>query len=104
MRPTRRTWPQKKTVGPSNVITFLGIEIDSVSQEVRLPVEKLRRLRETLQSFERKRNATKHEMQVLIGILSHAATVVRPGRLFLRRLIDAFKTPRKSNRNRKFLF
>ena len=84
----------QKTVGPSNVITFLGIELDSVAQEVRLPVEKLRRLRETLLRFERKRNASKHEMQVLIGILSHAATVVRPGRLFLRRLIDASKIPR----------
>ena len=66
----------------STVITFLGIELDSVAQEVRLPAEKLTRLRESPSRFEHKRHATKHELQVLIGILSHAAAVVRPGRVF----------------------
>ena len=35
--------------------------------------------------------ASKHELQVLLGYLSHAATVVQPGRAFLHRLIDATK-------------
>ena len=77
----------------STVITFLGIELDSVAQEVRLPAEKLTRLRESPSRFEHKRHATKHELQVLIGILSHAAAVVRPGRVFLRQLITS-KIPR----------
>ena len=84
----------EKTVGPTTAITFLGIELDSVAQEVRLPAEKLARLRESLSRFEHKRHATKHELQVLIGILGHAAAVVRPGRVFLRQLIDTSKIPR----------
>ena len=32
-----------KTVQPTQVITFLGLELDSVAMEVRLPVDKLNR-------------------------------------------------------------
>ena len=46
-----------------------------------------------LAEWDRKRNASKHELQRLLGYLSHAATVVRPGRAFLRRLIDIRKKP-----------
>ena len=83
-----------KTVGPSNVLTFLGIEIDSVSQELRLPADKLERLRRILGRWGRKRWATKHDLQVLIGYLGHAAAVVRPGRAFMRNLIEASKKRR----------
>ena len=76
-----------KTVGPSTVLTFLGIEIDSVSQELRLPADKLSRLCESLSQWERKRNASKHELQVIIGLLNHAAAVVRPGRVLLGNLL-----------------
>lgn len=84
-----------KTVGPSTVLTFLGIEIDSVSQELRLPADKLSRLHESLSQWERKRNASKHKLQVIIGLLNHAAAVVRPGRVFARQLIDASKLPQR---------
>ena len=83
-----------KTVGPATVLTFLGIEVDSVSQELRLPEEKLSRLRALLSQWSTKRHASKHDLQVLLGHLSHAATVVRPGRVFLRQLIDTTKLPR----------
>ena len=33
-----------KTEGPSTVITFLGIEVDTVDRVLRLPEEKLQRL------------------------------------------------------------
>ena len=38
-------------------------------------------------------NASKHELQVFIGLLSHVATVVRPGRTFIHQLIDISKRP-----------
>ena len=34
-----------KVEGPSTVLTFLGIEIDSVAEELRLPREKLDRIK-----------------------------------------------------------
>ena len=84
-----------KVEGPSTVLTFLGIEIDSSAQELRLPAEKLRRLNSMLAEWLRKRSATKRELQSLIGLLNHAATVVPPGRTFIRQIIETMKIPRK---------
>ena len=36
----------EKTVGPSTIITFLGIEIDSVAQQLKLPNDKLSHLQQ----------------------------------------------------------
>lgn len=75
-----------KSVVLSTTITFLGIELDSVAQELRLPSIKLQRLRSSLAECESKRNASKHELQVLISHLHvrHATSVVRPHRVFIR--------------------
>ena len=71
--------------------------MDSEAQLLRLPTEKVDRLRQTLTHWRRKRHATKHELQVLIGLLNHAAAVVRPGRTFLRQLIETSKIPRRQS-------
>ena len=42
---------QEKTVGPSQVIQFVGITLDSVRQEARLLEDKLQKCRLLLQSF-----------------------------------------------------
>ena len=86
----------EKVEGPSSTLTFLGIEIDSVAREIRLPRSKLLRLQETLATWAGKKNATKHQLQCLIGQLNHAASVVRPGRTFLQHLIDTMKIPKLS--------
>ena len=84
-----------KVEGPSSVITFLGIEIDSLQQQVRLPREKLSQLLAALSSWVGRRNATKHQLQSIIGKLNHAAAVVRPGRTFIRHLIESMKKPKR---------
>ena len=86
-----------KVEGPCTCLTFLGIEIDSVEQVLRLPREKLARLQSLLQVWSRRRAASKHELQVLLGHLNHAAAVVRPGRSFLRELISAMKRLRRAD-------
>ena len=85
----------EKTVGPSTVITFLGIEIDSIAQQLRLPNDKLSRLQQALSHWERKRNASKQELETVIGCLSHVAVVVCAGRVFIHHLIDTSKIPRR---------
>ena len=79
---------QEKTVFPTTCITFLGLELDSILMEVRLPIEKLVKIRELLDYFICKRKATLKELQSLTGLLKFACSVVVPGRTFLRRLID----------------
>ena len=86
-----------KVAGPSTSITFLGITIDSLKQELRLPEDKLSRLLTTLRLWSSRRSATKRQLQSLIGQLSHAAAVVRPGRSFMRHLIDTMAIPRRQH-------
>jgi len=76
----------EKTCGPAVVIPLLGIELDSQQMVVRLPLEKLLKLKlRTLVAKWRKRKCcTKKELQSLAGHLSHACKVARPRRRFLR--------------------
>ena len=80
-----------KTESSSCQLTFLGIQIDTVAMELSLPPDKLSRTTETVLEWTSKRVATKKQLQSFIGTLSHAATVVTPGRTFLRCMIDTMK-------------
>ena len=73
---------------PTTTLVFLGIELDTVAMEMRLPADKLARLLQTLTEWRGKKACRKRELLSIIGVLSHACKVVRPGRTFLRRLID----------------
>ena len=77
-----------KTVGPSSSIPFVGIILDAVHMEARLPDDKLEKTRSLLLAFQSKQKVTLKELQSLIGVLNFACSVVVPGRAFLRRLID----------------
>ncbi len=77
-----------KTEGPTTCLTFLGIEIDSVAARLRLPADKLERLTLLLHEWAFKRSCLQKELESLIGLLNHACKVIRPGRSFLRRMLD----------------
>ena len=77
-----------KLVGPATLIEFLGILLDTLRLELRLPTDKLLRLRRLIQEWRGKHSCTKRELLSLIGQLQHACKVVRPGRTFLRRMIE----------------
>ena len=78
----------EKVKGPLTELEFLGIILDSVKGEIRLPNEKLVRLKLLVKQWSSKRACKKRELLSLIGHLSHACKVIRPGRPFLRRLIE----------------
>ena len=77
-----------KTEGPATCLVFLGIEIDTIAGELRLPQVKLQRLHSLLTQWGDKRVCSRKELESLIGLLNHACKVVRHGRSFLRRMID----------------
>ena len=78
-----------KVEGPSTELEFLGIMIDTVRMEVRLPDIKLERTRATVSEWLHKKNAKKREILSIVGVLQHAAKVVRPGRIFVGRMYSA---------------
>ena len=70
----------EKTVGPSTALTFLGIQIDTVAGTVSLPPEKLHQLHVLLEQWMNRRAPIKRDLLSLLGHLSHAATIIPPGR------------------------
>lgn len=86
-----------KTEGPATVLVFLGILIDSHKFELRLPIDKLKRLQATLRQWINKKVCTRKDLESLLGHLSHAATVVRQGRTFLRQLFPLLSLNRASH-------
>ena len=96
----------EKLEGPTTRLIFLGIEIDTTSGSMRLPEEKLARLHQALQSWVGRKACTRRELESLVGLLHHACRVIRPGRSFLRRMIDLLRIPRRQHHrlrlNRQF--
>ena len=85
----------EKLVDACTCLTFLGIEIDTRLGVLRLPAEKLSRFKSTVAQWVEKKTCTKRELLSLIGQLQHASAVVRPGRPFMRRMIDLSKSVSK---------
>ena len=81
----------EKVVGPSTVLEFLGFVIGTAAMEIRLPEEKLHHLKSLLRAWISRRSCTKQELLSLIGSVQHAGAVVKPGRIFLRRIIELSK-------------
>ena len=77
-----------KTVGPCTTLEFLGATIDTIAMEVRLPEDKIQKIKLKLDTLIRKEKATLKELQSLLGLLNFACFVVTPGRAFMRRIID----------------
>lgn len=77
-----------KTEGPSQILTFAGIELDCIKNEARLPKEKVEKSLSAIRILLGRRKVSLKELQSLIGLLNFACSVVVPGRVFLRRLIN----------------
>ena len=84
-----------KVDGPATSLTFLGLELDSVQQQIRLPPTKLDEILTELHDWSHRTKATKRSLLSLIGKLSFAARAVPAGHLFLQRLITLSTTVRQ---------
>ena len=90
-----------KTQGPLQVLEFMGIILDSLKMEARLPADKINRLSLLIKQFENKHSCTLKELQSLIGSLNFACKVVPPGGPFLQRMIDLTRNIKKSHHHIK---
>lgn len=68
---------------------FLGIKIDTIAMEARLPADKLQKAKTWVKTVLQQKQITRDDLRSLLGFLSFAAKVVIPGRIFLRRLFDS---------------
>ena len=81
-----------KCAGPATKMVFLGFELDTIRGMVQLPAEKMKRTLALVREWSGKKACKRRES--LLGHLQHAATVVRPGRTFVRRLIELLSVAR----------
>lgn len=84
----------EKDEGPATTISFLGMELDSVALEVRLPQEKLHRMRAELAKWRGRKACKKRDILSLIGVLSHACKARESGQVIpakAHRLVDSGK-------------
>lgn len=77
-----------KTFTASTTMEFLGITLDSTKMEARLPEAKLSKVKTILFSLLDKQSCSLRSLLSIVGLLNFACSVVKPGRAFLRRLID----------------
>jgi hypothetical protein len=77
-----------KLIGPCTELEYLGILLNSVLMTARLSDARMTAIRTALDTWHTRETCTVTELQSLVGTLSFAAKVVRPGRIFLRRMLD----------------
>ena len=82
---------QKKTVGPSRVLEFLGLIIDTVRREIRISSERLHEIRSELAEWKGRKKCKKRELLSILGKLNFCSQVVVPGHMFSCRLIQLSK-------------
>ena len=78
----------EKTFWGQTVLTFLGYLLDTVNQQIGIPIEKLVKAREMIDYVinKRDRKITVHHLQKICGFLNFLCGAVVPGRAFTRRL------------------
>jgi hypothetical protein len=84
-----------KVEGPAQVLEYLGIVVDSVSESVSISSARQTELLELLSVFAERRWSSLRALQSLIGKLSFAAAVLPGARPFLRRMIDCSRGGRR---------
>jgi hypothetical protein len=79
-----------KTEGPAQTMSFLGVQIDSVQQTLRVTEDRMAELRTLLSEFRlrHQRTASGQALMSLVGKLSFAAACLPGARPFMRRLLD----------------
>ena len=79
----------EKVEGPSSCLIVLGIEIDTVCWQMRLPEDKCREYLVELDEWSNRVRCTRRQLDSILGCLFFASHMVRQGRTFLRRLVNA---------------
>ena len=83
----------EKLEGPTHCITFLGIEIDTQAGTLCLPADRLFWLQEVLRHWAPRKACQRCQLECCIGSLQHVCRVIKPGRAFLRWMIDLLRIP-----------
>lgn len=90
--------PADKVEGPNTQLTVLGLLLDSNSMSICLDPIRLADMRTLVSHWQHKTCYTRKQLQSLIGLLMFACIAIRPGRIFLHRMLSLLRSiPEHSN-------
>ena len=81
----------KKLQPPSTKIRWLGINFDVEQGILSIPVQKLQDIKRCLAAAAKRETLSKKQLQRIIGSINHLAKVVRAARLFIARILAAYR-------------
>ncbi|XP_077985143.1 uncharacterized protein LOC144439784 [Glandiceps talaboti] len=87
----------EKACPPAPVMTFLGRQFNTIDMTIRIPDDKLTEIKQYLPEWMSRKRATKRDLQSLIGRLAFLSGCVRPGRVFVSRLLDTLRKLRRNH-------
>ena len=64
---------EEKCESPGTLLTFLGIEVNTIDVTVSLPATKLEQIQRELEQWSHRKSCRRQELESLIGLLHHAA-------------------------------
>ena len=79
---------EKKTVGPTTGLDFLGFTIDTLHMMVKIAQDKLVRLRISLLDVLTKKKITLSNLESVTGLMLFCSKAIPSARAFIRRLYD----------------
>lgn len=88
---------ENKTVEPTQIIIFLGMLLNSITQTVSIPVEKRDKALTQIDNLLRCKKTTVKYLQQVTGLLNFICRAVVPGRAFTRRLYSKVNTTMKAH-------
>jgi hypothetical protein len=86
---------KNKTVGPTNILPFLGYIIDTELMMVLIPFEKIEKLSRLLQLLLVRKQIKRSELESIVGLMSFCSRAIPSSRAFLRRFYDLITTVKK---------
>lgn len=89
-----------KSAGPSQVMEWLGFQIDTTNMTVTIPHKKLNEVLREVKQWGNKEYAGRRELQSLAGKLAHISTCIRHARKFTSRLLNQLRSTPRNHRHR----
>lgn len=80
---------EDKTVWPTEVLSFIGFELNSLTMQLRIPAEKISKVSDLIRCLLSKKKTTLREFQSLVGLLNFCSRAIPCARAFNRRFYDA---------------
>lgn len=86
---------EEKTEGPTFILEYLGITIDTQKMMIRIPEEKINDLREQIEYVLKSKKVTLKTLQSLCGLLAFCTKALPAGRAFCRRIYASMSGVKK---------